>query len=178
VPKTGEPRLSLPEWLVLCLISEKPSHGFALSAVLAREGSLGRIWQVYKPVVYRSLPRLEDAGLIQAAGPERSSLGGPSRTPYSATPAGRRAARAWLSQPVAHARDIRSELLLKLALLDRAGIDPQELLRAQRAQLEPIAAALDDRLRTSEGFDRTVILWRHEAMSATIRFLDSAGASA
>jgi DNA-binding PadR family transcriptional regulator len=177
MPETRERQLSLSTWLVLCLICEEPSHGFALAVTLGPEGSIGRIWQVPKAVVYRAMQQLEDAGLIQAADPQRSRLG-PVRTPCSATPAGRRAAEAWLSRPAAHPRDVRSELLVKLALLDRAGADPRELLRAQRAQLEPIAAAIGDRLRTTAGFDHTVILWRHEALVATMRFLETVGPGA
>jgi DNA-binding PadR family transcriptional regulator len=73
--------------------------------------------------VYRARPRLELLGLATTSGEQRSSHG-PARSLVEATGAGRDAARAWLGRPVAHARDLRSELLLKLALLDRAGGDP------------------------------------------------------
>ena len=56
----------------------------------------------------------------------------------------REAARRWLHTPVEHVREIRSHLLLKLALLDRVGGDPTDLLRDQRAVLEPIAPAIED----------------------------------
>ena len=46
--------LSLADGLVLCLISEGPTHGFAIAGLLARDGSLGRVWHVQKPVVYRA----------------------------------------------------------------------------------------------------------------------------
>ena len=75
--------------------------------------------------------------------------------------------------PVRHIRDVRSELMVKLALLDRAGADPSALVRAQLDELRPIAAALDQRLSAANGFDRTVALWRHESMAATMRFLQS-----
>ena len=39
------------------------------------------------------------------------------------TPAGRRVAKRWLDAPVQHLRDVRTELLVKLALRDRAGLD-------------------------------------------------------
>jgi hypothetical protein len=39
------------------------------------------------------------------------------------------------------------------------------------ARLAPAATALEDRLRTATGFERTVVLWRHEAMTATMQFL-------
>jgi hypothetical protein len=67
---------------------------------------------------------------------------------------------------------VRSELLAKLALLDRAGTDPRPLLDAQRDQLVPIAAALRERLAEAEGFQRTITAWRCENVSATLRFLD------
>ena len=70
-----------------------------------------------------------------------------------------------------HARDVRSELMVKLALLDRAGSDSRALVLAQLARLLPVAAALDDQLRATTGFEHTLVLWRHKAMTATMRFL-------
>jgi DNA-binding PadR family transcriptional regulator len=119
MPATEEPTLSLAEWLVLCLVCEKPQHGFAIARLLGANGDLGRIWRVPKPVVYRSLQRLEDAGLLQSTDPEPSTMG-PLREPVRATARGRKLAAAWLTKPAGHARDVRSELLVKLAMLDRA----------------------------------------------------------
>jgi PadR family transcriptional regulator AphA len=89
-----------------------------------------------------------------------------------------RRAAAWLTRPASHNRDVRSELLVKLALLARAGTDPRPLLSAQREQLIPVAHALQDRLAAAAGFDRTLALWRCETVSATFRFLDALGAQA
>ena len=47
---------------------------------------------------------------------------------------------------VEHVRDVRTELMLKLALLDRAGVDPTELLRGQLRLFARFHAA-DFRLR-------------------------------
>jgi PadR family transcriptional regulator AphA len=167
--------LSLAEWLVLCLICERPTHGFALAALLGSEGEMGRVWRVPKPVVYRALQRLELLGLLQTTEQQPSSHG-PVRSLVDATPSGRDAAAAWLSRPAGHNRDVRSELLVKLALLARSNADPQRLLNAQREQLIPVARALQDRLDAATGFDRTLILWRSETMAATLRFLDAMGA--
>ena len=172
MPECDEPSLSLTEWLVLCLVCEKPAHGFALGSLLGAGGELGRVWQVPRPLIYRALHRLEALALIGPAGLERSAAG-PVRQVSRATAAGRAAAPAWLARPAAHGRDIRTELLVKLALLDRAGADPGELLDAQHAQLAPIAAALENRLDSAEGFERTLTLWRRETMSATLRFLSA-----
>ena len=75
--------------------------------------------------------------------------------------------------PVEHVREIRSELLLKLALLDRAGEDPVPLLRAQRAVLEPIVEAIESRRAHSAGFDATLLAWRRATAVAALDFLDT-----
>ena len=165
-------RLSLAEWLVLCLVCEEPTYGLVLVGLLARDGSLGQVWSVPKAVVYRALQRLEALGLIRTVEAQRTSQG-PARSLCEATPAGRAAAAAWLGTPVQHPRDVRSELMVKLALLDRGGIDSRDLLQAQLARLLPVAAALEGRLRATTGFEHTLVLWRHEAMTATMRFLET-----
>ena len=172
MPEDEERSLSLAEWLVLCLVREEPRHGFALARILGREGSMGQIWRVPKPVIYRAMQRLELLGLVQVAEQQASSHG-PVRSLIRPTRAGREAATDWLTRPVEHTRDVRSELLVKLALLDRAGTDPQPLLQAQREHLVPVADALRARLAVAEGFDRTLALWRYETVSATVRFLDA-----
>lgn len=171
-PGHREPPLSLAEWLVLCLLCEEPRHGFAIARMLDSDGTLGRIWRVPKPVVYRSVQRLEQLGLVRLAELQPSHQG-PARSPIEVTPSGRRLAAAWLDRPAGHNRDVRSELLAKLALIDRAGGDPAKLIDAQRDQLRPVARALQDRLATASGFDRTLVLWRCETVSATLRFLDA-----
>jgi hypothetical protein len=87
------------------------------------------------------------------------------------TPEGRQAAEGWLRRPAGHHRDIRSELLVKLALLDRARVDPRDLLRAQRGQLTPTAAALASEMRTVTGYDYALTLWRHESVWRRCGFL-------
>jgi DNA-binding PadR family transcriptional regulator len=172
MPAEPEPSLSLAEWLVLCLICEQTTHGFALAALLGAQGELGRVWRVPKPVVYRALQRLEHLGLVRTTEQQPSSHG-PVRSLVDATRAGRDVAAAWLTRPAGHNRDVRSELLVKLALLARKDGDPRELLKAQRDQLVPVARALQDRLDAATGFDRTLALWRCETMAATFRFLDA-----
>lgn len=172
MPFAAVPALSLSEWLVLCLICEQPAHGFALAGLLGRGGTLGQIWRVPKPVIYRGLQHLETLGLVSTVG-EQATSQGPVRSVVAATPAGQSAVQRWLLTPVSHARDVRSELLVKLALIDRAGSDPEPLVAAQYAQLVPIAQALEGRLAAAAGFERTLLLWRYETMSATLRFLDA-----
>ena len=56
--------MALPEWTVLVLLSQRPAHGFAVSQLTAPDGELGRIWRIPRPVVYRAIGRLLDAGLV------------------------------------------------------------------------------------------------------------------
>lgn len=163
------PQLSLAEWIVLAVISERPTHGFAIAQLTAADGELGRVWQIPRPIVYRALGRLETAGLITEDGVEPGN--GPQRTIYAATDAGRSAADAWLETPVQHVRDVRSHLLMKLALLHRAGTDPAGLLRRQQATLAPIAAAVSSDHAESDGFEATLLAWRRANAAAAISFL-------
>jgi PadR family transcriptional regulator AphA len=165
------PEMSLPEWLVLTIVSQGPTHGFAVAQLTAAGGDLGRVWHVPKAVVYRAVSRLLDAQLITAEGTERGL--GPQRTVYTATADGRDAAVRWLRTPVEHIREIRSELLMKLALLDRAGEDPTPLLAAQRTILEPLVTAIEERRALSSGFDATLLAWRRANATAALDFLDT-----
>ena len=97
---TAGPRLSLAEWLVLCLISEGPTHCFAIAGLLAHDGSLGQVWYVHKQVVYCAAQRLEQLGLITVSEKQPSRLG-PDRAQVQATPEGRQAATGWLRQRLA-----------------------------------------------------------------------------
>ena len=65
MPYRSDRPLSLPEWLVLCLACEQPTYGFAIAELLSHDGSLGQIWQVAKPTIYRAMQRLERLGLVQ-----------------------------------------------------------------------------------------------------------------
>jgi len=143
--------LPLAEQAVLAMLSERPAHGFAIARLTARGGELGRIWHIPRPVVYRSIGRLLDAGLITPAAVESGR--GPQRTIYTVTAQGRQAAARWLDTPVEHVRDVRSQLLIKLALLDRTGTDATALLLRQKAILQPIASAVATERPQRKGFD-------------------------
>jgi PadR family transcriptional regulator AphA len=165
------PALSLAEWIVLALIDESPRHGFAVAAITAIDGDIGRAWQVPRPIVYRSADRLTALGLVRV---ELTQAGnrGPQRSILTSTPAGTAAVADWLTRPVEHVRDIRSELLVKLALLVRRGVGPDGLICAQRAVLAPVQAALEERARGAAGFGQILAAWRVENVRAAMRFLD------
>ena len=170
--RAATPELAPGDWAVLGAVAEGPTHGFAVSQLLAADGALGRVWTLPRPVVYQVIKKLVAAGLLAEQGVVHSSRG-PARTMVAVTPAGRRALRRWLDEPVDHVRDVRSMLLLKLALLDRAGRDRGPLLAAQRARLETLVEALDGARDAAEGFDRVLAEWRISSSRATLGFLDA-----
>ena len=94
---SGWPTLSLPEWTVLAVISEGATHGFAIAQLTTPSGELGRIWHIPRPVIYRSIGRLLDLGLLTPTSVESGR--GPQRTLYSATPQGSAANGAGSSPP-------------------------------------------------------------------------------
>lgn len=163
---------------MLGALAEGATHGFALARLLGPGGPLGQIWTLPRPVVYQALNKLSDRGLVAPQATERSERG-PNRTIVAVTPAGRRALERWLATPVEHVRDMRSELLLKLALLDRAGTDRAATVRtrlidAQRATLDARLQALRTQEQAGEGFERLLGAWRAASVRAVLEFLSAA----
>jgi DNA-binding PadR family transcriptional regulator len=166
-----ERELAPGEWSVLALLAEQPGHGWALARQMARDGEIGRVWALGRPLVYRALELLEQRGLIEPVGSERG-VRGPNRTVFRATPEGRQALADWVEVPVEHVRDVRSLLLLKLVLIDRAGLDREPLLSSQRAVVVPAIAALECRLAESHGSEAIFVRFRLESTRAVLDFID------
>lgn len=164
--------LSLTEHVVLALAAEGTTHGWALAQLLAPDGDVGAVWTVRRALVYRAVARLTELGLIREVGLAPSARG-PQRMMVKVTAAGKRLTAAWLDAPVAHVRDMRTEFLAKLLLLDRVGGDPSTLVRRQRDQLAVIARQLNVQLARAGDFDAVLLRWRVESSDAALRFLDA-----
>lgn len=175
VRRSPTPTLSPGEWAVLGVVAEGPTHGFAVARLFAESGELGQIWTLPRPVVYQALRKLAELDLVEERATERSRRG-PQRTILGVTPTGRRAVRQWLEAPVEHVRDLRSLLLLKLALLDRSGLDPSRLVNAQQESIEARLPSLVRQQRQATGFARTLATWRLESSRSAVRFLRSLAA--
>jgi DNA-binding PadR family transcriptional regulator len=165
------PSLSAGDWAVLGAVGEAPTHGFAVARLLAEDAPLGRVWTMRRQDVYQALKKLVKLDLIREQTTEPGDRG-PKRTIVAITPAGERLLRRWLSEPVDHVRDVRSLLLLKLLLLDRAGLDPAPLLHAQRVKLTSLLEGLEGLRANTEGFDRVLADWRVTSCRATLQFID------
>jgi len=149
----------------LVLVSQGVGHGYDLARHFAPDGSLGAVLTHSRPVVYRAIKQLESMGLVTSS--EAVGVRGQLKWTLTCTGAGRRAAREWLTNPVEHLRDMRSDFLVRVLLLQRAGEDTREFVRIQRAALET---------RTNHILANTnrdaVSLWRREQARAALRFLD------
>jgi PadR family transcriptional regulator AphA len=136
--------------------------------MLGRDGEIGRIWTLSRALTYRAIDGLADKGLV-TRDPE-ATRNGRERVLLEPTAAGRRAVRTWLDAPVQHLRDVRTELLVKLELRQRAGLETESLLRAQQEEFDHAIATL-----TSSGPDDDLVtLWRRESARSVRRFLDEA----
>ena len=166
MPGASDPDLDLAGYACLALVTEGVEHGWAIGTLLAPDGDLGRIWTLSRSLTYRAIDQLVDRELVTRTGTARGR--GRDRLLLRATAAGKRAARRWLDRPVDHVRDVRSELLLKLALRDRAAMPADGLLRAQGELLAPVIESLNGQASAGDAVDR----WRAENARAVRRFLD------
>jgi tRNA-Thr(GGU) m(6)t(6)A37 methyltransferase TsaA len=163
---------SLPEWAALGLLCERPAHGWAIVQALRPDGEIGRVFSCTRPLVYRALAQLREAGLAEVRDTSASDAG-PARTTLGATRRGRAAFVRWRGETVEHIRDLRSELMLKLLFLDRASLDSAPLLNRQAAVLARAERALEERLDSAGGFERTLALWRLTSSRAALSFVDA-----
>ena len=125
-----------------------------------------------RPLTYRALEQLAARGYVHAIGEEPGIAGG-NRTILAATRTGRAQLRKWLATPVAHPRDLRSELLLKLVIADVCGIDISGMLQRQRDHIDELAGALLEQAKRDPDHPDVVALWRSESSQAALRFLDA-----
>jgi molybdopterin-binding protein len=166
VPAAVDVDLDLAGHTCLALVTEGVEHGWAIGSLLAPDGDLGRIWTLSRSLTYRALDQLIERRLVARRGMAQGR--GRQRSLLRATVAGRKAASDWLDRPVAHLRDVRSELLLKLALRQRSGLPVDGLLRSQRDRFAPLIESLTVGAQNGDAVAR----WRAESARAVRRFLD------
>jgi molybdopterin-binding protein len=165
---TSPGSLSLAENVCLALIVEGISHGWAIGTLLAPGAELGRIWSLTRALSYRAIDGLVEKGLVDRRG--KATGQGRDRTLLAPSANGKRASRRWLDSPVEHVRDVRTELLMKLVLRERSGLENTSLLVAQRDLFEPVVESLS----APPSGASLVDLWRRENVRAVRRFLDEA----
>lgn len=166
--------LSLIDQVVLALLVEESQHGFRVFSSIQQDDALSMAISVRRPLVYRSLNDLEEAGLIAPARTEEGKRGAP-RTIYRATPKGKRTTATWLDSIVTHPRDARLELLAKFALRARRNLPNRRLAGEQRRHFETLARSI--KARSTKGSNSNtatadlVRRWRYESINAMIALL-------
>ncbi len=150
--------------VVLTLVAQQPRHGWALHEELAPEGQIGRAWTLSRQLVYRAIDTLESDGLVKRAQPKDG--GGGDKVIISPTAKGKAHVIAWLDEPVAHLRDVRTELVVKMMLRERAGLPAKKFLNDQQATFAPLLRAIE-----SSPAVTPVDMWRRESASSVKRFL-------
>ena len=170
--RSTDQQLLLGEWACLGILYPAATHGFAIAARLKPSGDVGRVWSLSRALTYRSLEQLAIRGYLRSVGEEPGIAGG-NRTILAATRSGRAQLRKWLSTPVIHLRDVRSELMLKLVVAGNCNIEIRPMLDAQRIRIAEIAELISAQIDESPG--DVVALWRSESSHAALRFLDRLG---
>ena len=161
----SDPALDLPSEASLAIVSLGVEHGYRLAQHFEPASQVGEVLTLSRPVVYRALKTLESAGLVTAT--ETTGGRGQLKRLLRCTPQGQRHAAEWLTSPVAHIRDMRTALLLKLVISDLHGLDSGTLVEHQREILQPIVGNL------LAGDERDAVsLWRREQARSVMRFLD------
>lgn len=162
--------LLLGEWACLGILSERPAHGYDVAMRLSPSGDIGRVWSLSRPLTYRAIDQLAERRLVMAVTEEIGVASG-NRTIVAPTAEGSIALQRWLSQPVPHLREVRTEFLLKLVLSEHLQLDTKPIIAAQREVFAPIAAALR---RSGRGMHEAdpVEIWRNESSRAVLRFLE------
>jgi len=111
----NSPRASAlePEYLVLGLLLQQPSHGYDLHLRLQAE--FRSLWRIPQNQLYSTLNRLEAQGDI--LGEERSPTGGRKKRHHKVTRRGRARFRRWLERPTPMSvRALRVAFLTRLTL--------------------------------------------------------------
>ncbi len=125
--------------VILGLLAARPRSGYEIKQLV--DHSARFFWAASYGRIYPELKRLSAAGLIEGSA---ASHGGRQRTVYELTPAGRRAAKAWISSPpeVFEARD---EGLLQLFFAGTlAPTRGPEIARERAAQARETNARLSE----------------------------------
>jgi DNA-binding PadR family transcriptional regulator len=133
---------------VLSLLHAAPLHPYAIQRLLKLWGKDHVINVGQRANLYKTIRRLDEAGLITVRQTERDQQY-PERTVYELTDAGRRAAHDWLTDMLARPRNEFPQFPAALSFIML--LTPEEAL----AVLEQRAAALRDQLATVEADLRT-----------------------
>lgn len=147
---------STTQFSIIGLLTWRPMTGYDIRREI--HDSIGHFWSESYGQIYPCLRRLVADGL--AVVENKAGRGPGGRKVYHVTPAGRRALKRWLVQPI-RPTPVRSELCLKLCFGSLAGV------RASQRQVRAFRATHAERLATwkkSESQIRRILRQEPEAV--------------
>jgi DNA-binding PadR family transcriptional regulator len=159
------------EMILLGLLCERPMHGYVLAQCVAADPALPVIWRFARSEVYFLLGKLRERGYVAESGEGKGA--GPTRTIYTATPAGRNALDAWLRTPELRPRLLRTAFLARVHLALRR--DPAlaaDIITAQQAHLRDWLARERAATESADEYVRRVLEVRAAQVAATIEALE------
>ncbi len=123
------------EMILLGLLCERPMHGYELSQLVREDPAMPLIWRFERSEVYFLLGKLRERGYVAETGAAKG--GGPTRTIYAATDAGRAALDVWVRTPELRPRLLRTAFLARVHLaLRREPRLAAEIIEAQQRYLK------------------------------------------
>ena len=127
-----------PEFALLGLLAEGPSHGYDLHQRLVTD--LGHVWHLSQSQAYAILKRLEACGDVKSRTVEQAKL--PARQKLQISVQGRRRFQHWLDGGAAtNARSIRLEFLTRLYFVQKH--EPQKTADIYAAQWRQVQASIE-----------------------------------
>ena len=155
--------------VLLGLLARGPDHGYELKA--AHDEWFPSAKPLAFGQVYATLGRLERDGLVEAI--ETRQEGGPERTVYALTDAGREALRTWLGEPEPPAVYAAGELVRKTVTALRLGVDNDRFLDQQEtAHMELMRTLTQQRNQAEEPGMRIALDHRLAHLDADLRWLE------
>ena len=144
----GSETLPTSALALLGLLSIREMSGYELAAFADK--SLGYFWPMHRSLVYRELPRLEDAGYVAGTAVHQQRL--PDKRVYRLTDAGRRRLTEWMATPGFESPRYRNEFLVKFFFarlispeaLRQLLVEYREALELDLTDLHATVRKLDD----------------------------------
>lgn len=158
---------------VLGLVEAAPRHGYEVRKVYDAHFGAQRPLKVGQ--LYATLGRLERDALIAPAGVDQ--LGGPERTVFAATPAGRDRVASWLGKAEPDAPYLQSVVFAKVLLALMAGRAAEQVLAVQRSAHLALMRLWTSRRREAASTEAAIaadfVLFH---LDADLRWLEATGA--
>jgi DNA-binding PadR family transcriptional regulator len=164
------------EHVLLGLLCERPMHGYELAQTARNDEAMCAIWRFERSEVYFLLGKLVQKGYVTRVAVDQA--GGPARTIYGPSDAGRAVLMDWLHTPERQPRNLRTSLLARVHVALR--LDPHiavELIDLQKQTLTDWLASQKSHIAKNEVVDLVRRL-RVAQVQATLGALDELRAMA